>query len=115
MAHWIVYEGGYYKCSNCKALWDDYFYGVSSLDKCPTCNAAIDKSKQVRAYEERDYDERNEDILEDAMIRASRKAGLTKDELIDIFYRGADSENGGLMGVYNLGMKHMYEYLEGVK
>lgn len=51
--------------------------------------------------------------MEDVMIRAANKAGITKDELIDIFYKGADVPNGGLVGVYNLGMQHMYEYLRG--
>lgn len=53
--------------------------------------------------------------LKDAMIGASNKAGLKKDMLIDIFYKGADSDSGGLIGVYNLGMKHMWEYLNDKK
>lgn len=54
-----------------------------------------------------DYSEfGDEDIISDIMIRAARKAGLTKSKLIDINFEG------GLMAVYNLGLKHMYEYLE---
>lgn len=48
----------------------------------------------------KDYD------MEDTMIRASRKAGLTRNQLIDTLFEE------GVLAVYNLGMKHMYEYLE---
>ena len=44
---------------------------------------------------------------QDAMIRASNKAGLTRNQLFDTLFEE------GIMAVYNLGMKHMYEYLEG--
>ena len=43
---------------------------------------------------------------EDQMIRASRKANLTRDELIEAF------KSKGLIGVYNLGQRYMLEYLE---
>ena len=46
---------------------------------------------------------------EDAIIRASNKAGLTNNDLFDAF------KVKGLLGVYNLGMMHMYEYLKEVK
>ena len=45
--------------------------------------------------------------MEDIIIRASNKASLTGKDLSDAFIKN------GLMGVYNLGMKHMYEYLKG--
>ena len=45
--------------------------------------------------------------MQDVMIRASRKAGLTRQELFDKLF------NEGLVSVYNLGMQHMYEYLKG--
>lgn len=41
----------------------------------------------------------------DAMIIAANKAGLTKRQLLDVL------AEEGLMGVYNLGLKHMYDYL----
>lgn len=44
--------------------------------------------------------------MKDTMIRASRKAGLTINELFDTIFEK------GILAVYNLGMKHMYEYLE---
>lgn len=44
--------------------------------------------------------------MEDAMIRAGNKAVITSHQLLDIFVQQ------GVMGVYHLGMKHMYEYLE---
>lgn len=48
-----------------------------------------------------------EDKMEDVMIRASNKAELTREELFDVF------TDYGLMGVYTLGQKNMYEYLKG--
>ena len=44
--------------------------------------------------------------LEGAMIGASNKAGFTKQQLFVVL------AEDGLVGVYDLGMKHMYEYLE---
>lgn len=46
-----------------------------------------------------------EDKMEDAMIRAANKAVITSHQLLDVLMQQ------GLMGVYNLGLKHMYEYL----
>ena len=48
-----------------------------------------------------------EDKMEDAMIRAANKAVITSHQLLDVLVQQ------GVMGVYNLGLKHMYEYLEG--
>lgn len=45
--------------------------------------------------------------MEDAMIRASNKAGLTRNKLLDTLY------GEGVLAVYNIGMEHMYEYLKG--
>lgn len=47
-----------------------------------------------------------EEKMQDTMIRASNKARLTKEDLLE-----ANKKNG-LMGVYDLGMQHMYEYLK---
>ena len=44
--------------------------------------------------------------MEDSMIRAANKAGVTREQIFNTLF-----EEEGLMGVYNLGMKHMYEYL----
>lgn len=49
--------------------------------------------------------EDEEDDEEDIMIRASRKAHLSRKKLIDTY------ESSGLMGVYNLGLKNMLDYL----
>ena len=43
---------------------------------------------------------------EESMIRAGNKAVITSHQLLDVFAQK------GVMGVYHLGMKHMYEYLE---
>lgn len=48
-----------------------------------------------------------EEAIEDAMIRAANGNDLTKQQLLDIYIEE------GFMGVYNLGLKHMYKYLNG--
>lgn len=45
------------------------------------------------------------DLSEDMMIRASRKSGITKEDLMNTF------TEKGLIGVYNLGLKSMLDYL----
>lgn len=49
MAHWIIEDDGFgvqnYKCSSCKSIWSDAFYGVSSVDKCPECREQINKNE----------------------------------------------------------------------
>ena len=46
-----------------------------------------------------------EDNRREVMIRASNNAGLTKDMITDTWHMK------GLMGVYNLGLENMYDYL----
>ena len=48
-----------------------------------------------------------EDDYEDKMIRATRKANVTKQDLLDVF------AEKGLIAVYNLGLKNMLDYLNG--
>lgn len=43
---------------------------------------------------------------EHAIIKASNKASLTKDQLLNVLFED------GVLAIYNLGMKHMYEYLK---
>lgn len=50
-----------------------------------------------------------EQNMEEAIIRASTNAGLTHRQLIDT------NTMSGLMGVYNLGMEHMYKYLNNIQ
>lgn len=50
---------------------------------------------------------KREDDYEDKMIRASRKANITKQDLLDVF------AEKGLIAVYNLGLKNMLDYLNG--
>lgn len=103
-ANWIVKAGYLYECSNCKNAWDDELYGVSILDRCPACGALIDKTKTIWLSDIKE--ENTQDKTEDAMIRAGNKAVITSHQLLDVFVQK------GVMGVYHLGMKHMYEYLE---
>ena len=50
-----------------------------------------------------------EERMGDVIIRASNQASLTRADLSDAF------KESGLMGVYNFGMKHMWEYLNDKK
>lgn len=45
--------------------------------------------------------------FKDIAIRASDQVGLTRNQLLGTLFED------GVMAVYNLGMKHMYDYLEG--
>lgn len=53
----------------------------------------------------RNLDLEKDDLIQDTMIRASRKQNMKMDLLLK-----THRENG-LVGVYNLGMEHMYKYL----
>ena len=57
-----------------------------------------------------DYEElielTEEEKKEDVMIRAANKAKITTHQVLDVLIQE------GVMGVYNLGLKHMYEYLK---
>ena len=44
--------------------------------------------------------------MEEAMIKAANESGVTSHQLLDVMVQQ------GITGVYNLGLKHMYEYLE---
>ena len=47
-----------------------------------------------------------EENMQDTMIRASNKALVTREQLFNVLFQK------GVLAVYNLGMQHMYEYLE---
>ena len=63
------------------------------------------KVETLEEFEELQEENKKEDI-QDIMIRAANKACLTRNLLLDTLY-----ENG-VLAIYNLGMKHMYEYLK---
>lgn len=44
--------------------------------------------------------------IDEEMIRASIEAGMTTNSLLNVY------KSNGLMGVYNLGLKNMYEHLQ---
>ena len=50
---------------------------------------------------------KRKDNYEDKMIHATRKANVTKQDLLDVF------AEKGLIAVYNLGLKNMLDYLNG--
>lgn len=85
----------------CKAVLDKWLqdtYG-HSRDICQT--KEVNNSKPLDNFE-------NEKI-QNAMICAARNANLSKEEMVEIF------RDKGIMKVYNLGMKHMYNYLKNEK
>ena len=53
-----------------------------------------------------DYEKEIKEGKEDIMIRAANKAKISTHQVLDVLIQG------GAMGVYNLGLKHMYEYLK---
>ena len=59
--------------------------------------------KYVSIDELEDY----EQSTQDKIIRATRKSNVTKQKLLDTF------AEKGLVGVYNLGLKNMLDYLNG--
>lgn len=100
--------------------YDDTGYGIFrkprkiSADICDKCLRLLrEKVKLNNEQEEQKITIGMLEDMRDSMIRASNKACLERNMLLDIFYKGENSDNGGLMGVYNLGLQHMYEYLEG--
>ena len=77
-------------CETCKHLGE----------RCICSGAYCDGYEQIELTEEN---------MQDTMIRASRKADLTRNQLLDILFEK------GILAVYNLGMQHMYEYLEEIE
>ncbi len=61
----------------------------------------------LRHMNDKSEEENKQYDMENSMIGASNKARLTRNQLIDMFFEE------GVMAIYNLGMKHMYEYLKG--
>ena len=55
-------------------------------------------------YEKRELTKEEE--IEDTMIKASNKALVTREQLFNVLFQK------GVLALYNLGMQHMYEYLE---
>lgn len=75
---------------------------------CMTCNHLGERCGYSGYYCDR-YEKAEltkEEKMENAIIKASRKAGLTRNQLLDTLFEK------GVLAVYNLGMQHMYEYLE---
>lgn len=93
------------------------YRGAKSIDSscrnhgdCGICkgNRLYQRNKKDEAARQALEDFENEDDEQDKMIRTSRKANLSKEKLIETF------ESQGLIGVYNLGLKNMMDYLEEV-
>ena len=82
-----------------------YEWNKITCDK-PT-NQILDELGISRTTYKDDEEMKKDYDMEDTMIKASRKAELTRNQLLDTLFEK------GVLAVYNLGMKHMYEYLEG--
>ena len=65
----------------------------------------LGKVETLEEFEELQKKNEKEDI-QDIMIRASNKAGITRNQLLNVLFED------GVLAIYNLGMKHMYEYLK---
>ena len=76
---------------------------------CKTCLYKTDCSCYCSPNSTCEYYEKDKIDFENTAIKASNMAGLTNQCIFD-----AENKNG-LMGVYDLGMKHMYEYLKFVE
>lgn len=63
------------------------------------------KVETLEEFAELQKGNEKEDI-QDIMIKASNKVSLTKDQLLNVLFKD------GVLAIYNLGMKHMYEYLK---
>ena len=53
-----------------------------------------------------DFERQFTDSMEDVMMRASNNGDINTNKLVHTF------RTDGLMGVYNLGLQHMYLYLK---
>lgn len=82
----------------------EYEWDKITCDK-PT-NQILDELGINRKVYKDDEEMKKDYDMEDTMIRASKKAEITKSQLLDTLFEE------GILAVYNLGMKHMYEYLE---
>ena len=92
------------------------YYGAQAIDCTCRPYGSCEWCRGNRMYQQLKMDEasrqaleefENEDDEQDKMIRATRKFDVTKQDLIDTF------NEKGLIGVYNLGLKNMLDYLNG--
>ena len=84
------------------------YTGAKAIDRTCRNHGSCEWCKGNRLHQQLRMDEAGRQALEefeDDMIRAARKADLSKEVLLETF------ESGGLMGVYNLGLKNMLDYL----
>lgn len=76
-----------------------------SCDK-PTDRILVELGIAKKPYSESENKNKYSDYRRDEMIRASNYAEVDKQMLLNEFDRN------GLMGVYNLGLIHMYDYMK---
>lgn len=76
-----------------------------SCDK-PTDRILVELGISKKTYSENENANKYADYRKDAMIRASNYAEVDKQMLLN------ELDRNGLMGVYNLGLIHMYDYMK---
>ena len=106
-----------YPVGECKSLSNIYygtlikFFPFKQIDNLLTERAWRKEEKYNNKMDEKyvfiDELEDYEQSTQDKIIRATRKSNLTKQTLLDTF------TEKGLIGVYNLGLKNMLDYLNG--
>lgn len=87
--------------SKYKVIKQYEYDGFTFISEIPTEQGEVKLSFVKVCIPKREYD------YEDKMIRATRKANVTKQDLLDVF------AEKGLIAVYNLGLKNMLDYLNG--
>lgn len=83
------------------------YTGAKAIDRTCRNHGSCGWCKSNRLYKQNKLDEASRQALEefeDDMIRAARKADVSKEDLLEVF------QSSGLMGVYNLGLKNMLDY-----
>ena len=92
------------------------YYGAQAIDCTCRPHGSCEWCRSNRLYQQLKMEEasrqaleefKNKDDKQDKMIRATRKSDVTQQDLIDTF------NEKGLIGVYNLGLKNMLDYLNG--
>lgn len=94
------------KCRDCNCAVRGFFKSVPEAYVCIGTKEPFVISNYVDAECNQYYKCEKKEDIEDTMIRASNRAGVTKEKLLDEFMER------GLMGVYNLGLRDMCEYLK---
>ena len=85
------------------------YVGAKAIDCTCRNHGSCSWCRDNRLHQQLKIDEASRQALEeyetDALIRAAKNANINKEDLTAIFWEK------GLMGVYNLGLKNMLDYI----